>query len=171
MSGNLVPAFLLVALVAGCGRSGSTTATIPTPDELTLYAIDGVVDEPPGGSVSDAKYFRGYEIMGKVEITDPKSREEIMAAVQAGITEGKSTSPASCFWPRHGVHVVIDGKAVDYVICYECHQAYIYSGADKAWELTTSTHQALLTDRLTAAGIKLAPSIEEKFKANSAKSN
>jgi len=167
MSGKSVRAFLLVALVAGCGRSGSTTATIPTPDELTLYAIDGVVEEPLDGNASDAKHFRGYEILGQVEIADPQSRREIMAAVQTGIREGASTSPAACFWPRHGVHVVIDGKALDYVICYECHQAYIFAEAEKTWQLTTSTHQAVLTDCLTAAGIQLAPSVEEKIKAKS----
>ena len=166
MSGKLFPEFLLafplVALVAGCGRSGSTTATIPTPDELTLYAIDGVVN-PPTSFASDAKHFRGYEILGKVEITDPQSRREIMTAVLAGISESDGTV-ASCFWPRHGVRVVTDGKAVDYVICYECLQAYIFSEGGQTWERTASAHQAILTDRLTAAGIKLAPSVEEKIK-------
>ena len=172
MTGKLSSALLLGALIAGCGRSSSTltTATIPAPDELTLYAIDGLVNEPES-FVTDAKHFRGYEVLGKLEITDPESRREIMAAVLAGIGESDGTV-ASCFWPRHGVHVVTDGKAVDYVICYECLQAYVFSEAGNTGEATTNTHQAVLSDRLTAAGIKLAPGMKEKIReSNSGNSN
>jgi len=36
---------------------------------------------------------------------------------------------------------------------------------------TTAKHQAVLTDRLTAAGIKLAPSIEDKIRESQRNSN
>ena len=75
MSGKLFPALFLIVAVAGCSRSRAAP-TVPTPDELTLYAIDGLVDEPKS-FVSDATHFRGYEILGKVEI---RNRREITSA-------------------------------------------------------------------------------------------
>lgn len=159
MSGRF-PGLLLVAVIAGCGQSPP-----PAPDQLTLYAIDGLVNEPES-FVSDATRFRGYVILGKIEITDPAARQEIVKAVVDGISESDGTV-ASCFWPRHGVHVVTNGKAVDYVICYECLQVYLFSEDGDTGKPTTAKHQAVLTDRLTAAGIKLAPSIEDKIKESS----
>ena len=164
MLGRFFSTFLVAAVVAGCGRSGSivTNAALPTPDELTIYAIDGLVNEPTE-FVTDDQLFRGYKVLGKTEISDPAARQQIVKAISDGISESDGTV-ASCFWPRHGVHVVTDGKAVDYVICYECLQVYVFSpGAGRHMQPTTDKHQAVLTDRLTAAGIQLAPSIEEKF--------
>jgi hypothetical protein len=58
------------------------------------------------------------------------------------------------------------------VICYECLQAYVFSEGGNSGEATTRTHQAVLTGRLTDAGIKLAPSIKEKMReSGSANSN
>jgi hypothetical protein len=154
----------MAAAIAGCGRFSSVRAnvTIPTPDELTLYAIDGLVN-PPTEFVTDDQHFRGYKILGKTEINDPAARGHVVKAISDGINESDGTV-ASCFWPRHGVHTVKDGKAVDYVICYECLQVYVFpDGEDDRMHPTTEKHQAVLTDRLTAAGIKLAPSIEEKL--------
>ena len=98
MSGRLFPRLLLVTVIAGCGQSKPAT----------------VAPAPPA-------HFRGYAILGKVEITDPAARQEIVKAVLDGISESDGTV-ASCFWPRHGVQVLTNGKAVDYVICYECLQ-------------------------------------------------
>ena len=165
MCGRVFP-FLLVAGVIGCGRSTPVTSApaLPIPDELTLYAIDGLVNEPTS-FVSDATHFRGYAILGKVEITNPNARQEIMKAVEDGMRESDGTV-ASCFWPRHGVHVVTNGKAIDYVICYECLQAYIFAEDGDTSKPTTATHQGVLTAPLTAAGIKLAPSLKEKLNSN-----
>ena len=165
MSDRFFPAIITVLAVAGCGQTSSTAtnATMPTPDELTLYAIDGLVNEPTS-FVTDAQHFRGYRILGKIEIADRTARAEIMKAIRDGISESDGTV-AACFWPRHGVHAVTQGKAVDYVICYECLQVYVFApgGGGHRMERTADKHQTVLTDRLTAAGIKLAPSIEEKF--------
>lgn len=154
-------AVILATMVVGCGQSSPPAAAPPTPDELTLYAIDGLVNEPTA-FVTDGKHFRGYEVLGKIEVSDLSTRQKIVKAIEDGIAESDGTV-ASCFWPRHGVHVVTNGRAVDYVICYECLQAYIFSDEGNTGKPTTSTHQAVLTEPLAAAGIKLAPSIEEKL--------
>lgn len=129
-------------------------------DELILYAIDGLVNEPPGGTVTDDKYFRGYVILGKVEITDAAVRHNIVKAIEDGFKESDG-SVAACFWPRHGVQIVSKGKLVDYVICYECLHAHIFTDDGTSYKPTAAAHQAVLTAPLTAAGIKLTPSIEE----------
>lgn len=164
MLGRIFSGLLLVALATGCGQSKPASVSQPTsaPDELVLYAIDGLVN-PPEGFVSDEKHFRGYTILGKVDVTDLNARQNIVKAIEDGINESDGVV-AACFWPRHGVHVVTNGKAVDYVICYECLQMYIFRDDERTFKSTTPTHQAVLTAPLTAAGIKLAPSIEEKLR-------
>jgi hypothetical protein len=164
MFGRLLSGLFLVILVTGCGLSKSASVALPpsTPEELVLYAIDGLVNEPENFE-SDDKHFRGYVILGKVEIADSAARQDIVKAIETGFKESDDTV-ASCFWPRHGVRVVTKGNAVDYVICYECLQAYIFTGDERTFKPTAPTHQAVLTAPLTAAGIKLAPSIEEKVR-------
>jgi len=94
-----------------------------------------------------------------------------MQAIEDGMYEGDG-SVASCFWPRHGVRVVTSGKAVDYVICYECLGMGVFSDEGQTGQSISRSHQKVLTDPLTAAGIKLAPSMKEKKEASrSANSN
>src|SRR5688572_10277234 len=98
MPGKLFPALLSVAIFAGCGQSRPVTVAPAqsAPDQLTLYAIDGLVNEPESFE-SDATHFRGYEILGKVEITDPAEQQKIMQAIEDGINESDGTV-AACFW-------------------------------------------------------------------------
>lgn len=178
---RLFSGLLLAVFVIGCSPAKPTTPefvehTRPTPaspsaverlkpvqDELILYAIDPF--QRPMESDNDDKQFRGYLIVGKVAITEPAGRQEILKAIADGFTEGPQV-PAACFWPRHGVHVVTNGKSIDYVICYECLGARIYTAEGTSGKTTAATHQAVLNAPLAAAGIKLAPSIEELQKSN-----
>ena len=68
--------------------------------------------------------FRGIPVLGKVEITDPVKRKEIIDALNVSKAEGRSG--AKCFYPRHGVRVVEGGREVDHLICFECHWLQIY---------------------------------------------
>ena len=67
-------------------------------------------------------------------------RKTILAALQAGMGKGQM---AKCFWPRHGIRVVKDGQATDYVICFECGQVWIRDvGADETNRQTRARPQS-----------------------------
>jgi hypothetical protein len=113
--------------------------------------------------VTDDQNFRGYKILGKTKIGDPTLRPEIVKAIHDGIGESDGAVALS-FCPRYGVRTVTDGVPVDYMICYECSQVYVFTrGIGPRIEPTTGKYQAVLADCLTSAGIELAPGIEEKL--------
>src|SRR3954469_9359154 len=109
-------AWLLVPLLlVGCGAPPSAVAPTPVaaeaPARLTLYSIDGT-DYPPGKQPKAGEVFYGYPVLGKVEVKDAVRQREILGAIGEGIAKSDGTM-AKCFWPRHAVRAVEDGKTVD----------------------------------------------------------
>ena len=122
LAGALLPA------VVGCGISPTADPSLvdlQAPEQLTLFSIDGRDAEGNGigrrgEGVSEAVgEFRGYPVLGQVEVTDPDLRNQLIAALKDGYARRPARS-AKCFWPRHGVRAVEKGKTVEYVICFQC---------------------------------------------------
>jgi hypothetical protein len=150
----LLGACLLVAAVmVGCGRD--PVLGLGVPEQLYLYSLDGRYFEP-GQEPKTAEKFHGVPVLGKVEITDPEKRREIVAALKDGVarSDGKT---AGCFWPRHGLRVVEKGQTLDYVICFECLQLEVHAGGSKKTKPTTWAPQAVFNKHLKEAGLPLAP--------------
>src|SRR4051794_13551949 len=111
--------WLLVGVIlaaAGCASPPSTSLAWPeSPDELTVYSIDGRHREvrllDPSSKTEAAETFHGYPVLGKVEITDPEQRRELIAALKEGYLR-RPQMGAKCFFPRHGIRAVARGKAV-----------------------------------------------------------
>lgn len=141
--------------VVGCG--GSPLADLKSPEQLTLFSIDGR-DEDRRGEIKAKESFHGYPVLGKVEITDPEQRERVIAALKDGIAQGKSMAMAKCFWPRHGLRAVENGKTVDYVICFECSRFEEFLGEKKLrHEPINSKAQSTFDKPLQGAGVPIAP--------------
>ena len=68
-------------------------------DSLTVYSIDGN-DYEPGKEPKSEEKFYDYPVLGKVEVTEPSKRQELIDALKAGITD--HNKGIKCFWPRHG---------------------------------------------------------------------
>jgi hypothetical protein len=150
--GTMCLAIAILSSTAGCGRSSSAT-----PDQLILYSIDGRVD--PYLSTA-GEQFRGYPVLGKLDIKEAADRQEIMAALAEGIANSDGTM-AKCFWPRHALHAVTKGRSVDYVICFECLQLQIDQGAGPTLTATTREPQTVVNSFLTDAHIPIAPGLHE----------
>lgn len=128
------------------------------PDELILFSVDGRwwPGEPPRPPWQGER-LHDYPLLGKVVITDPARRREVLRAVDADIRTGHPRQ-AKCFWPRHVVRAVKDGHTVDVVICFECHTYEAYTdGRDRAGGTIGSGSKPLLNRLLTEAGVPLAP--------------
>jgi hypothetical protein len=108
-------AMILVAVAASCSRT--PLGSLETPEKLTVFSIDGRDNEGAGsrsrghGVPPAVGEFHGYPILGSVEIADPGERQRIIAALKDGISRGDSQM--TCYWPRHGLRAVENGKTVD----------------------------------------------------------
>jgi hypothetical protein len=125
-------------------------------DQITLFSIDG---RPKAirGPAFDGEEFQGYPVLGKIEIRNPEQRltiiEELMRAYRERPVEG-----ARCFNPRHGIQIVRDGTATDFVICFECSWFDEYRDNERKARRTISKAAEPILDRfLMDAGIPPAP--------------
>jgi hypothetical protein len=104
---------------------------------------------PPVGSD-----FYDYEILGRTEIRDARTRENLVSAFEKGVAENNG-DVALCFNPRHGIHVSGHGKKVDFVICFECLQVKVHGDVHGGF-LVSSSPQPVFDKVLRDAGITLA---------------
>lgn len=143
---------ILIIVLVGCGTS---VVDQVTQDSFTLYSINGYVDDPATTQVFADQYC-GYEVFGKIEITDNQTKREILQSIQNGIDESDGTV-ASCFWPRHAVRTIEQGIATDYVICFQCLQVRIIKDDSVSNVPITRTPSKFLDKLLIDNGIPLAP--------------
>jgi hypothetical protein len=126
---------------------------LESPDQLTLYSID-----PRTSKDETRETFHRYPVLGKIEMTDPAQRKEIVEAMQAGITTSELVVMA-CFEPRHAIRVVKQGQTLDLVICFECRAVDLEPRPIEPRSVPiTRAPQKVLDRYLADAGIPLAPS-------------
>src|SRR5205814_56502 len=104
-------------VIVGCG--GSPLSGLHDPEQVMLLSIDGR-EGAVGSGLKAGEFFRGYPILGQVEINDAEQRRQLIAALKDGIARSDRHYWVMCFCPRHGLRVVENGKTVDYVICFQC---------------------------------------------------
>jgi hypothetical protein len=127
-----VGALVLVLGVSFCLVSWNTNRRLSaafTPEELqilekgerfTLYSLAPEVTQ----ELKSGPDFEGYRIMGQTQVTNVRTRADLLVALYGGIGKGEVEA---CFMPRHGIRAVRGNKTVDLVICFECEQIEIYS--------------------------------------------
>src|ERR1700722_15805107 len=150
----------ITPMMAGCGRD--YLSLLESADRLTVYSIESDEHEREKESNGGEKFY-GYPVLGKVEVTEPSKRQELIAALKAGVTEHSLGN--KCFMPRHGVRAVRGNQRVDFVICFQCRNVYEYSSTGD-WNKEKGVNIVLkevLNKYLTDAGIPLAP---EKLKSD-----
>lgn len=155
-----VSALLVLSLLAGCGGREIGEHLPDDPDQLVIYSLhppseDGEEKAPPIQSKGE---LYGYPVLGKVEVSDPARRREVIAAI-AGAVRDKSVVQSKCFDPRHAVRVVKGDQTIELVICFSCHNYEGYRQGVRVTHLTPSisdTAQPLLDQTLREAGVPLA---------------
>ncbi len=125
-------------------------AILDQASSIELYSLDPIESEksPPkdGG-------LHGWKVLGKTT-AEGNLKQEMLTAVTTAI--GQKATGARCFWPRHAIRAVHEGKTVDLVICYECSWVYVFFDKDqKPTILTTSSAQEALDKVLRAAKVPL----------------
>jgi hypothetical protein len=105
-------------------------------NHVVLYSL-----EPGEKGLRDAHgacvgncYF-GVPALGQAQLKLESSRA-VLGDLATWITAPEPTAVAACFNPRHGVHLVANGHAYDFVVCFECGGAEVFKdGAERpfAW--------------------------------------
>jgi len=139
---------LLAAPVLGCGSlPDSAVAVLDRPDSFQILALE---PHPTGEAQPGVERFHGHGVLAKADVADPKARERIVDIVNRGVRKGGTQ--AKCFNPRHGVHAVQGGRAVDLVICYECSALEVVEDGHGT-TLGTGDVQPELDEAFRAAGV------------------
>lgn len=117
-------------------------------DEFTLYSIR------PEFERDGTNTFFQYPILGQIKIGKTVERTNLVTALNDGIAGG--CIPADCFDPRHGIRVVQNGVAVDFLICFECGEIQVFSSQGTNWSFPVChTPIAAFNDALKKAGVPL----------------
>jgi hypothetical protein len=124
-------------------------------DQFVLYSLNPRSIEYLKPSEERPKeVFHDFPVLGKVEITGSISRMGLLEALYQGIA-AKNIMPNNCFNPRHGIRAILNGEAVDLVICFECKQIQIHAAKGKG-VLTSASPQPEFDRVLREAGVELA---------------
>jgi hypothetical protein len=70
---------------------------------------------------SRTEMFHGYQVLGRVEITDTKEKQALLDALCEGVRNNDGMV-IFCFNPRHALRIENTGSRVDLTICFECQQ-------------------------------------------------
>src|SRR5262245_16519710 len=115
----------LAMLANGCGNEReprvlplAQAAALDNGQHFELLSLD-----PMERDVEGDGSFHKWKVLGKTAIDDD-TRKSLVAAFRKGVAEGGPV--ASCFKPRHGIHVEHDGHTYDFVICFECLWGEVY---------------------------------------------
>lgn len=155
---------LVVVVVGGAGLyTWQSTGIFPDdPDEVILISVDGTTSNSTAeerGIKADQELLYGDPVLGRVAITDPVVRREVVAAVKRDIRAGHPKR-AKCMYTRHVLRVVKGGRTVDVAICYQCHNYQLHRGGGPHIGLTPAIGEEskpLLDKILTDAGVPIAP--------------
>ena len=159
---RVIAALLVCVVLVGRIIYQNTTTSVSVPDKLILYSLEFHEDYIQKGIPDAEEKFRGIPVLGKVEITDPAKRKEIIDALNISKAEGKLT--ATCFYPRHGLRVVEGGREIDHLICFECQYLQIHlNGVLKPKAVPISRHaQSVFNKFLDEAQIPIMAEARDK---------
>jgi hypothetical protein len=119
-------------------------------ESLVIYLIGVSEDKSPR-----KESFHGIPVMGTAHVTSPQAVASIIEGLQRGV-EHDQNEPMACFFPRHGVRVLLrDGRRIDLVICYYCQIMEVYVAEDPVGVFTYDDSRDSLNGALRAAGVDL----------------
>lgn len=115
-------------------------------DVIEVLSLD------PSGAADAKDTFHDYKVLARAAVNDAEARKAMVEAVSKGVAESDG-SIAKCFEPRHGLHVVYDGKTYDFLICYQCSQIHVLAAGatEPAVVATTAASRPALEKALKNA--------------------
>lgn len=100
--------------------------------------------------------FQGYRVLGRIAVTRPEDRRQIIQSVRRGISDFHGFDNKCAIRPRHGLHVVSGTTTYDFLICYECEKIEVVSGERSVFSGRITSDSSILSGFLQAAKIRIA---------------
>lgn len=155
-------AFLLLATIAHRCEARSRNRLPPSasqalsaPNTVILYSL-----EPEEEADASDPRLQYVKILGQTEL-DRKRTATAINAFKTAISDWDGII-ASCFNPRHAIRVAARGHTYDFLLCYECHQLYVYEDDKLLRGLGVMGSPEILNTLLTTAAIPLARTESEE---------
>jgi hypothetical protein len=151
---SFVPAVCAAVLLAlpACHRErlpADVRAVLDGAEEIELYSLDPDHNKPKG-----ADTFHGWNVLGKVTLTDRADRSRVVTALKRGVNASDGMV-AACFIPRHGIKASHAGKTLELVICFQCLSMKAHVDGKQHSVLTTGSPAAVFNEVLKEKGVKL----------------
>jgi hypothetical protein len=123
------------------------------PGKVTLYSL-----EPWDIPLPGAHALRNRTILGQIEL-DGERRATVIAEFKSAVANWDGMI-AMCFDPRHALRVKAKAHTYDFLLCYECHQLYVYRDDKLLARLGAAGSPKALNELLSAAKVPLSRSGE-----------
>jgi len=135
--------------------SDSSRQLLDGSDQLILLSLEPVYLSDAQAAVADKRErFHDYPVLGSLTITNPKQKNELLAALYKGVMDSDG-SVASCFNPRHGIKATAGTNWLELVICFECSYMKEYGSASGGGATTTKSPTEIFNRALREAAIPI----------------
>ncbi len=123
------------------------------PDKVTLYSL-----EPWEQPTDKDEKLHGFKILGQSEL-DAKQTVIAVREFETAVS-GWDGAIAMCFDPRQALRVSANKHTYDLLLCYACHQLYIYRDGESMAQLGAHGSSKILKDLLTEVGLPISKTEE-----------
>jgi len=128
------------------------------PSSATFYSL-----EPWERPKPEDKTLHGYKILGQTPL-EPKQEQVVATAFQKAVGDWDGMI-AACFDPRHALRISSGGHTYDFLLCYNCHQLYVYKDDKVLASVGAAGSPKFLNSLLTAAHVAVSQTDTEEQQA------
>ena len=90
--------------------------------EMEVLRLHAGPDGPVPEGVTER--LHGYPVLARIKVT-ATDQAEIARQLPLAIPAGE-VMLFHCFFPRHAVRAMVEGRPLDLVICFECSMVYVF---------------------------------------------
>jgi hypothetical protein len=127
----------------------SAARALSTPADVILYSL-----EPAAEFDASESQLHNFKILGQAGL-DQKQTATAIAEFKKAISNWDGIV-AACFDPRHAIRLAANGHIYDFVLCYECHQLYVYEDDKLLKGMGATGSPDILNGLLTSLSLPLA---------------
>ncbi|MGB8352655.1 MAG: hypothetical protein WCD79_02080 [Chthoniobacteraceae bacterium] len=106
------------------------------------------------------KTLHGYKILGKTTLA-PKEEQGVAGAFEKAVGDWDGRI-AMCFDPRHALRISSETHIYEFLLCYNCHQLYIYKDDKELASIGAAGSPKFLNSLLAAAQVPVSQTDTEE---------
>ncbi len=131
------------------------TKILRVPQSAIFYSLEPWEEAKPG-----EKTLHHFKILGQTNL-DPQKESSVAGAFEKAIADWDGMI-AACFDPRHALRVTSEKHVYDFLLCYNCHQLYVYKDDKLLGSVGAAGSPKYLNGLLTAANVPISQTDTEE---------